>query len=179
MDFTPISLPDNSHRNIQRGSLNTSFHTMLEGSNNFQLGNSRRWFARFAWLIAGIALVIISWKASSFLRSIEGEYSGNVLDGLSSDSALVMTQGNAYIRGPQGDLVLYGHYFETNGNWFIHLFRISDHSFDTANPWLIKRHIGAFIIISPPNSGVQYHFSKLPGLRLWNTITTGDWQRAE
>ncbi len=106
---------------------------------------------------------------------MEGEYSGDVLDALSSDSALVLTQGKVYIKGPQGDLVLYGRYFETNGNWSIHPFRISDHSFDTSNAWLIRRHIGAFIMASPTNSGVQYYFSKLPGFRLWNTITTGDW----
>jgi hypothetical protein len=88
-----------------------------------------------------------------WLVPIDGKYSGEVLDALSTDSRLLMKQGNAFISRPDGKSVLYGHYSKTETGW-----KLTE--IGHSNVWKIERNLTGLVLISPTNSEIRYRFIK-------------------
>ena len=103
-------------------------------------------------LLAMAAAVTLGLLGVYFLmvRPPSGEFSAEVLESLSPDAVLVLQDGNAAIKGPNG-LVPYGRYSKSADGWILR------ESGEVA-PWLIERNLGGFYLVHGTNKTIRYKF---------------------
>jgi len=101
----------------------------------------------------GIVLVIGGIVLALLIAPLDGKYSGRILDSLSGDAVFVLKHGDAFIGGPDGELIPYGHYSKTQVGW-----RLIETG--NTNDWVIDRNLRGFDLISSTNGGVRYRFTK-------------------
>ena len=94
------------------------------------------------------------------IRPPAGEFSADILGALSHDAVLMLRDGNASIKTPDG-LSPYGKYSKEQDGWV--LFMGTD---TNETPWLIERTLDGFYLVDGTNTTIRYKFvrSWLPNL---------------
>jgi len=109
---------------------------------------------RFILIVASAVAATFALILVVLILPLDGKYSSRVLDSLPGDALLVLKDGNAFIRGPDGEMIPYGHYSRIQGQWKL------QETGSTNDWWDIVRHFGGFDLVCPSNSVIRYRFTK-------------------